>query len=384
MFKPSRPQSETKLARSKSSAHLSPGIQNGSNHDLEVAPKFLESYPLISGVLKDDRLLREFKIYDGFAQKNKRYFHAFGLGSLVLGLISLVACAIRVTIGDAIAAGQWLHLLRFASYCGGTAILLVIILRLGQYRRKWCLGVFCRERLRHWHFQLFLDGRFVCLWAKDREQYQELLSRRWEELQQNLRDGYGMMAQFVNFATLSDDLFHHYTPYSDLATQDEALSALTMLRFDHQLRFGRKKVEPEGGEGGLALAERTSISETIASTTLWGAVICTASSLLLPHILKMGAAQTDWTTKLDRRLSGIALLLAVLSASSRAFKAGFTLPDESESYEQYGDRVRELRAQFGIVREPVAKLRCLEQLERESAAELRRFLRMKMRATFLF
>ena len=86
---------------------------------------------------------------------------------------------------------------------------------------------------------------------------------------------------------------------------------------------------------------------------------------------------------MTRSLGGTALLLAVLSAASRAYRAGFTLPDESESYEEYCDRVRELKAVSKSLSNENEKLRELEQLEEEAAAELGRLHRMKTRATFV-
>jgi hypothetical protein len=85
-----------------------------------------------------------------------------------------------------------------------------------------------------------------------------------------------------------------------------------------------------------------------------------------------------------RFLGGLALLLAVVSAASRAYRAGFTLPDELENYDEYYDRLREIEVVFGRVTQPEEKLRQLAQLEAESAAELRRFLQMKLRSTFVF
>jgi hypothetical protein len=87
---------------------------------------------------------------------------------------------------------------------------------------------------------------------------------------------------------------------------------------------------------------------------------------------------------MSRQLSGSALLLAVFSAASRAYRAGYTLPDESESYEEYRDRIRECKALFDNATSDQEKFRQLENLEAEAAAELRNFIRMKMRATFIF
>jgi hypothetical protein len=77
-------------------------------------------------------------------------------------------------------------------------------------------------------------------------------------------------------------------------------------------------------------------------------------------------------------------MLAVLSAASRAYRAGCTLPDESESYDEYCDRIRDVRLMFKSVPETDKRLQQLKRLEEEAASELRRFLRMKSRATFIF
>jgi len=86
----------------------------------------------------------------------------------------------------------------------------------------------------------------------------------------------------------------------------------------------------------------------------------------------------------SRCLAGVALLLAVLSAASRAYRAGYTLPDEFESYEEYCDRLREYKVVFESAAADEDKFRQLENLEAEAALELRRFIKMKMRATFIF
>ena len=232
---------------------------------------------------------------------------------------------------------------------------------------------------------MFLDGSFIDLCSAQPAEFDQELNRRWISLEQNFHDGYGMMTQFVNFASLSDDLFYEPTAYPNSTVAGEVFSALLTLRLNHQLRYTRRKVETDGEEpAGFALPERSTLSETIASVTLTGAVLTTSLVLLLPLLHFIPTIDVASIHTMDPSLAGIALSLTIISAASRAYRAGFTLPDELESYAESCDRYRELRAQFIAVNTDHEKLRFLKHIEEESVAELRRFLRMKLRATFLF
>jgi hypothetical protein len=127
------------------------------------------------------------------------------------------------------------------------------------------------------------------------------------------------------------------------------------------------------------------LSEAVATVTLAGAVFVGALGLLfsLGYLFPAFHLPSD-SLIASRLLGGSALLLAVLSAASRAYRSGYTLPAESESYEEYCDRVSEINAVFRSAKTDEQRLRQLEQLESEAASELRRFLRTKMHATFVF
>ena len=167
---------------------------------------------------------------------------------------------------------------------------------------------------------------------------------------------------------------------------ERAFKALVTLRFEHQLRYSHRKIESEGEATGLALEERRNWSEAVATVTLAGAVLVSSMAFLvsLTEVFFAGHGLQWEPLPVTRFLAGSALFLAVLSAASRAYRAAYTLPDESESYEEYCDRVRELRAAFKAASSDTEKLQQLVHLEQEAAAELRRFIRMKMRATFIF
>ena len=303
--------------------------------------------------------------------------------SLILGVLSLESAALQMTLGG---IPEGLRPLWSAAEAGGLiAAFLMIWERVKRHRFQWCLAVFCRERLRQWHFQKFLDGKLISRVATDPAAYDQELDKRWNYLQESLRDGPGMMNEFKS--NTENDFFHTPSGYSDSEVVDLVLESLRTLRIEHQLGYSNRKLELEVEGTGLALQERTSWSETVASSSLAGAVLISALSILLPITRPEWFAAHNFSSSapdLGRILGGCALMLAVLSAASRAYRAGCTLPDESESYDEYCDRIREVRLVFKNIPDTKNRLRQLERLEEEAAAELRRFLRMKSRATFIF
>lgn len=362
-----------------------PGLQVEYNHDLDVSEGFLSSHALIEKALKDKRLIEAFNYYESMALSHKRMFHLLGLGSLLFGLLTLVSAATSVIVGDSLVnklGTGWV----VAEAGSVVALILVFWNRIGRHRVLWCQAVFCRERLRQWHFQMFLDGRLIELIPKQVAEFRAEVDRRWSVLQQNLLDGYGMMTAFVRHGSRSNDLMHPPSKYEDSACAKVVLEALWTLRFEHQLRFSQRKIEPEAEQAGMALEERTSLSESVATFTLASAIVVGASGFLLalsevfPSLNRLFRN----TGTANRFLAGSALLLAVISAASRAYRAGYTLPDESESYEEYCDRIRECKAVFESALTDQEKFHQLENLEAEAASELRRFIKTKLRATFIF
>lgn len=373
-----------KLSASRGDEEAPAGLKVEYNHDLDVSDAFLNAHPNIQEALKDKRLLEAFKYYDDEARSHKRSFHFLGLWSLILGSVPLLLAALRMVAGEA-ALARVSEIYIGADLCGVASIFFILWAWKKRHRALWCQAVFCRERLRQWHFQKFLDGGFVGLLETDKAQYEAELNRRWGALQQNLKDGYGMMVDFIRNASRRNDFFHNRCEYTDPRLAKRVFDAMWILRFEHQLRFSQRKVEPEGEQGGLALQERTVFSETLASATLVGAIFVSALALLFSsaHVFAAGSPLWGEPSAITRSLAGVALFLAVLSAASRAYRAGYTLPDESESYEEYCDRVRETEVVFLKAPNDHQKLRELENLEEEAAAELRRFLRIKTRATFV-
>ncbi len=339
------------------------------NHDLSVSEKFLEAFPTLRVALRDQRLIDAFQFYEKEAKRHKRSFHVLGASSLFLGLITLSTAAIEVMIGQTSShvIGWGIILVEFGSVA---SIILIIWSRISGHRTRWCQSVFHRERLRQWHFQQFLDGQLVSLLPEQAGEFQQELDRRWQTLLQGFRDGYGAMSAFVNSGLQRDDLFHRMTPYADSSLLTTVLEAMRILRFDHQLGYGQRKIAPEGDSPSLALEEHASLSEIVASTTLTGAIAVGALAFFASLIEVFPSLGAHWNiSAAGRVLGGLSLLLAVVSAASRAYRVGFTLPDEVESYEEYCFRIRELKTVLDSDTSSAEKHRQLEHLETESILE---------------
>jgi hypothetical protein len=358
------------------------GMKFKFDHDLDPSDEFIAEFPPIKQALKDDRLNAQFFDYKRQAQSRKKTFAGLGFISLLFGFFSLAAIAIQVMLGEASARLGPVWIITEAA--GVVSFALMLIERMMRNRRRWCKAVFFRERLRQWHFQKFLDGELIELLVADPARYESELTRRWNLFHEQFGDGDSMMNRFVR--NREKDLLHKPTQYSDIETEKLVQEAMRILRIEHQLGYGTFKIDPESDQQTLAIREQLTWSEAVAAFSLAGAVMIGALTLLFRMIPGVQAGgQLLWPGfQIERFLGGVALLLTVVSATTRAYRAGNTLPDESESYEEYCGSLREIEVVFDSSRSIHEKFRHLEHLERESAEELRRFLRMKLRATFIF
>jgi len=358
------------------------------NHDLDVAPDFLDAFPTIRIALRDERLLTLFHHFDTEARRAKGAYHSIGVASLALGLIGLSGTAVSIMQGELL--GNFLPVLGLGIEGASVAsIILIILNRVKGYNHRWRLALFRRERLRQWHFQKFLDGQLISWLAQKPEEYSAELERRWAVVQQELRSNLGEMERFVRRAGGASELYHPLTRYADSEVEGQALTALRTLRLTHQLSHAGIKLDAPNEGAHLALNDHQLISDTIATSTLSGAILLGAVGFLfalgdvlssLGFSIYQGAATTG--PSLGWSLAGLSLLLAVWSAGARAYQTGYTVTEEKESYQEYVVRVGEIYTVFAQV-SLQDKWRELAALEAEAVSELRRFLRIKGRASFV-
>jgi len=377
----------------KQSQPIPPGLTVEYNHDLDVNADFTRQFQPVGKLLRQPVVLDLFYRYEREAKNYKRRFHLLGMLSLVSGTVALICVALELLV-----AGLGKHspglatviieLVALASFC------LLLIARVRCYRTRWRIACFARERIRQWHFQLFLDGELVEGLAKTPSTViisgkpgapnnaTDELTRRWREFTENLKSGAGSLDDFLHDSAAPARMFHPVTPYRDPDIEGRVSCALATLRFNHQAQYSRRKIAHESPTAALSAREHHHWAESVASITLLLAVLAPAAQLvvLLAHSLRLIEDTKTWHTW----LFAAALVLAVLSASVRAYRTGLTLPEEIESYEEYVTRVGELRELFllpgGTMEHRSA---VLKDLEIEAARELRRFLVLKGKATFI-
>ena len=299
----------------------------------------------------------------------KARFHAIGMSALILGTMSLLGVVVELVM-----MGRGEHLQVGASFAVEVAALLAVGLaafsRATGIRTRWLFACFARERTRQWHFQLFNDGRLVERLVRNEPGAERAISRHWEAFQESLKHGSGTLTEYMRRGASRH--FHSRTPYSDESIAAEVFDALEILRFRHQLQYGQRRI-------ASAMSDRAQWADIAAGIALFAAVALPSLHLLAMIMDRDGHGFYS----AGPTLSAAALGFAVLSASIRAFKSGYTVPDEIESYEEYVRQIDGLYVLMSAAQSNQERGDVLWQLETEAAEELRRFLRIKSRAAFL-
>ena len=352
------------------------------NHDLIVSDDFTANYPTIKKLLVHEELNDLFRSYDLVARKYKKLMIIIGSTALAMGFIALLGIVLELfipAIGSHLpnCAVVIIELLALLS------IVFVVVDRIFiRSRPKYLFACFARERLRQWHFQLFVDGEFVQWFLADSSAGQKALASRLNSFKETLRAGSGSLDAFIRTPASPSRLLHQQSKYTDNTIASNVFDALTTLRFEHQSQYPWRKLTSTSSENVLSLQEHYEWSETLARMSLLGALLIPIVQLVL--VLLKSVEILDNTDTIHMTLSALVLGLVALSAASRAYRSGMTLPEEVESYEDYVAHVGTLCA---ILQESTisidSKQELLIDLELEAERELRRFLSMKRKATFL-
>ncbi|MFN0078621.1 MAG: hypothetical protein ACKVY0_19345 [Prosthecobacter sp.] len=370
------------------------------NHDLKVSEGYARSFPSIRELLCQQEINEVFDVYDTDSKTAKTKFLRYGLTALCLGIAGLVIGLVELTVIAVLTlwTGEVLHVHPLFSITGpACALIAIIIYRISRHkhwRETWRGALFARERIRQWHFQMFLDGALICQFSNPdtRGEAKLKIKRRWELFKASVIDPVPAMSAFTKNKNKEPDPWDHpETPYTDEATAKEVYEALLELRFRHQVQYSEKRGAKEGGEKSFGPVERDFKTESLAQTTFQSAIVVSAAltalyallwwkpELPIEHGLAVGGTM----------LSALAILLAILNAGIRVYRIGYTLPFEGESYLHYQEKCQHLRDHW---HPPTAKPKggfsfdtsALRELEVQAHRELRRFLIIKGSASFLF
>lgn len=363
------------------------------NHDIDVSKTFRESFPSIAEMLRVEAICTDFQEYDQRARAAKVTFHRIGVLSLIAGAVAILGAAVSLYVATLATEGSsWTHPVVVTS--DALAVLSfggVLFLRLRRVKRTYLTTCFVRERIRQWHFQSFLDGDLVQRRVSPNEEVRAAAAAeyaaRWAAFQESWRNLDGSLDDFVEHPHVAAHLLHARRAYTDLDVARAVFGALRTVRFDHQVGYPQRRVSEQQDDRLLSLTDHFEMSEFVARFAFVLAVLVPVASLALSGIILVASSVTERTLAVDpvvgHAMSLGAVCLAVISAAARAYQSGFTVPAEIFSYREFAAEADHFRTRFIEAADDAGRLDALAELERTAALELRRFLAMKQRATFL-
>ena len=202
-------------------------------------------------------------------------------------------------------------------------------------------------------------------------------------LKEEFRNLTGARQLFEKANSASDRLFFTPTVYSIAKIAEAVHDALKHLRVDHQLSYVERRLDEEPDDRPLALKEHVHWSEAVSKWCLTAALIIPALQLFLVAIAEDVTRAPTATVHIC--LSTFAVAMACVSAGVRAYQAGTGAEAEIDSYEIYMSHLESIREEFLRTKnDSRGMVLALRDLELASERELRRFLKIKRKASFLF
>jgi hypothetical protein len=360
------------------------------NYDIEPPEEFVKLYEDLRPFILDKPLIADFRVNDQKAVESKRRFVSSGTYAVAMAFASVFLMALWQPLQL-----KGIELLALLSLVPGVLALAInFVMRREQQRANWLEPMFIRERLRQWHFQVFLDGAFVEKHVANLRELQdekrveaekkieaELLRLRADHMALAKHDPAGYLNEFLGLADegkrpRSPSLFFQTTPYKATEIAELVHKFLSHLRIKHQWLYCTVKLDDKRIP---SLREKAKWLNWVSQSGLVVAVGCS----LMQFFFALTTATTNWNmSSWVIWTAFFAAFASVSAASARALRGGLTLPEEDNSYTEYSQAVAEIMDKVQKATLP-DKQTLHEELEKEAVAELRRFLRMKSKATFL-
>lgn len=339
------------------------------NTDLRPSDQYLAGVPRLRPLLHFPALVAKFEAYDRAAGAAQRRLRRIGGLSLLLAMVAILGAA-----GQLLALALGGHAPAWAAigleFCGLTAIVLAAGPWFGRVRGRWLVSRFVTEQLRLWQFQSLLDGEYAALAARAPADFEQDRARRFARLESQLVGAEGAMNSLVD--SESSDLHFRVTPCPDTPLADELTRAYQDLRIFKQLAYFKLKKEQ--------LADADEWTEGLAKYSLFTALLLSLGQVLLAAT---GAeAGGPWGVVAASAMAG-ALAMAVLSAGVRVYRAATAVAQQREHYESKWVRLVALQAEFGAAATPVQRLAVMQRFELVELEELRQFLRLMRRSSYL-
>ena len=362
--------------------HLFNGDLLMGDSDLNFARS---QFPEIIHLLDNERLRAVFEQYEAEANSARDHVRRLGLGAVFFATLALLTVATQPAWPHTPTA-RWIAVLLES---GGMFAALVASggLWLGPWKQRWLESRLMTERLRQWHFQLWLRrGREIDASVASRKAVAEFQNRRARWLDEFLKSHQGQLDAKLQSLTseLGDaDMWLHNSPtaYADKSKPlPHVFRAYEQLRFDHQYSYALHKLRraddmPIWRFLRWPAIRQASILSALASVGLSAALVCSAV-LVYAHAFGTG-------DHLEPIFRMGAIVAALVGLALRTLQEGLAPEEEIERYNDYRARIAQLRERFQGTKDQNERLRIMEDLERAAFDELRGFLRTHRRARFL-
>jgi|GEM_PF-4381103 len=354
----------------------------GYNHDIIVTEEFLSRHSSLQGVLKFAALEKYFAEYNGKTCAAKKTWNIVSTAALLLGVVAVLGVLSEIS---APALGSHLPLAAIIAVEVSALLSLVLFLvaRFGRFRLSYVNNCFARERLRHLRFQVFVDGPFTERLAAGDQQAAATLHNELSDLLEQFKDLSGSRQVFEKNISSSDRLIFTPKAYTDPGVAEAVYKALKVIRVNHQLSYSERRLDEEPEDRPLALKEHVHWSEAASKWCLAVAIIVPVMQLMTIVLAK--DITHGYTGALHISLSTFAVAMACISAGVRSYQTGTGAAAEIDSYEIYVSHLEGIREQFfHSKKDSRGMVLALRDLELEAERELRRFLKIKRKASFLF
>jgi hypothetical protein len=352
--------------------------------DLEYAK---EQFPEIFPLLDNPTLRGVFAEYEERANKAKSRVRLLGLLAIFFGVAALLSAATEPL---------WAHIRYARSFviifevCGVIAALVAGgSVSLGPWRKRWLESRFMTERLRQWHFQLFVrraEPIEAAFENGDRESWKRFRTQRESWLNDFLHDYAtkldSRMESLAHDPEVANEWLHDGPEtFEDRSAVLPALfDAYRRLRLGHQYDYVTHMLAPAHEHSFYEVSKWPLLRQEAflggAISSCFSATLICAFGVISNRLLQLRPA-------LDPLLASLTLVIAITGVALRTIKDGLGVTPEIERYRDYRGKIRRMLLQYDAARDQQTRLLVMEELELAAVDELRGFLRTHLDAHFI-
>ena len=365
-------------------------VSHKFNHDLLLDPVDQAaareaSCPAVSVLLDHEELRSYFAENDGPANAAKRRSRVAGTWAVSLAVISLFLASAGPLYHDAPVGIVY----AIALLSAGLGLLSVVLgaarLLVWNSKREWLYRRFVTERLRQFHFQLFVCAASdIAEMSKARSKEQLFLGRRkqwFSAVKTRLRNQPAFEFESALKAQESDGvwLFERPSAAEDSPLADlpeDYFSAYRELRIRHQLQFAHGKI---GNSSAIFFGSGLRRQEGLLSGVTFACILVLVSAHVV-MIVSFCLGSYDLTEAWSHM---IAIWSAILALAMRILEEGFQPKRELERYERYHAAVQSILERFEETNSRSVRYQVMVEMERLSFQEMCDFLRSGSEARFV-